>query len=82
MKRILLVATMALVMAAMMVAMAMPAFAVASSKANCLGQGESEAATSDGRALGQGTAAGAQQYQGIGQELSPGVSSSPCNPGK
>ena len=41
MQRILLLATVALVVAAMMVAMAMPAFAAASPQASCLGLGGS-----------------------------------------
>ncbi len=68
------------IMAAMLVAMAMPAFAVASSNANCLGQGVSADATSDGRAAGEGFASFARANQGTGQEVSPIVSTPPCNP--
>lgn len=47
--------------------------ATASGSANCLGGGESAAATTDGYAVGQGTTATAHAYRGIGQELSPAV---------
>jgi hypothetical protein len=75
MKRILLVVTVALVMAAMMVASAAPAFAVASEKANCAGEDASGKATSDGKSFGQANAQNAQDFQGIGQEISPQTSS-------
>jgi hypothetical protein len=75
MKRFIMVLAVGALMAVMLVAMAAPAFAVASSKANCAGEDASTDATTDGRDFGQANAQNGQNWQGIGQELSPLISS-------
>jgi hypothetical protein len=80
MRRILLVLSVSAVMAAIMIASALPAFAVASSNGNCLAQVESQQASSDGQDLGQATARNAQNSQGIGGQVSPIVTDPLCNP--
>ncbi len=71
MRRILMLVTVALVAVAMMAASTMPAFAVASEEANCLGQGSSTNAPFQRAGYGEGTAYAAQEMQGIGQEIAP-----------
>ena len=69
MKRIIMILTVALVMAAMMVAMAMPAFAVANETASCRGQGISDTATSEPGAVGEGTSSAAQSDHPYGKNF-------------
>ena len=82
MKRILMVLTVALVMAALMVASALPAFAVASDTASCRGQGISDLATSEPGAVGEGTTEQTNQNPGIryGKTFVSGLAqqNSPC----
>ena len=74
-KRTTKVLAIAVLVTALILAMAAPAFAVASSKANCAGKDASTDATTDGRDFGQANAQNGQNWQGIGQELSPLISS-------
>jgi len=62
MRRIIMLVAVALVMAAMMVAMAMPAFAAAKGSANCVGR-----EASVGEAGGQSTSTEARIAGGLGQ---------------
>jgi hypothetical protein len=70
-RRIMLVVTVALVMAAMMVAMAMPAFAQASDNANCVGQALSTRATTQppGSVGSEVSGAAQQEPPGVGQDF-------------
>ena len=70
MRRILMLLTVALVMAAMMVAMAMPAFAEASDNASCVGQGLSEdTRPGSGQLKGEQISGGAQSEPGLIGEI-------------
>jgi hypothetical protein len=81
-KRILILLTVAALMAAMLVASAMPAFAVAGDTASCRGQGISDLATSETGAVGEGTTEQTNQNPGIryGKTFVSGLAqqNSPC----
>ena len=80
-KRIMLLVTVSVVMAAMLVASALPAFAsiITSDEANCVGEGTASYVTGnesagDGRSHGTGTAQAAQQPDyNLGEDVSRGA---------
>ena len=70
MRRIISVLAVVAVMAALLVASAMPVFALPSEEANCLAEQQAPAATTNGQELGRGTGQTSRENPGLlGQAL-------------